>query len=135
MKYNLISINPFQLLDREFDRLFELNGSGQPAIPVDLVQTGEKIIIEAQIPGVKKEDIELSFEDGWLTVSGMIAAPEYTENSRVHLQEIPRGRFSKRIHVGREVDAEGAEATANNGILTISLKIAEQAKPRRISIN
>lgn len=134
MKHNLINVSPLQLFTGELDRLFDLDSAFTPHTAVDLVRSEDSVTVEALLPGVAKKDVELSFEDGWLTIKGTVAEPQRSADSRIHLQEIARGEFSKRIRIGRDVDAASAQATVENGVLRITMKVAESAKPRRIGI-
>lgn len=135
MRHNLMTLNPLQLFSEHFDRLFDYDAAPAGSIAVDVVRSADEAVVEALLPGIGREDVELSFEDGWLTLRGKVAEPEHKENSRIHLQEIPRGEFVKRVRIGSDLDASTAEAQFENGVLRITMKVAESARPRRIEIN
>lgn len=102
-------------------------------LPLDAYVTDNEIVIVAAIPGVKPEDVDITFEDDTLTIQGEIAGP--LENVDYLFQERPCGKFGRSIIVNIPVKSESAEAKFENGILTLTLPKAEEAKPKVIKIN
>lgn len=102
-------------------------------LPLDAYVTDNEVIIMAAIPGVKPEDVEITFEDDTLTIKGEICGP--LENVEYVFQERPCGKFSRSIIVNIPVKTEEAEAKFENGLLTLTLPKAEEAKPKVIKIN
>lgn len=106
------------------------NQAGQPPaaleqpIPVDVYRQGNDIVIEGALPGARLEDLELSCEEGLLTVRGTIAPADRD----FAVQEIPRGPFSRTLALPSECDVEQAKASFDNGIVRI---IIPRQRPRR----
>lgn len=125
---------------REFDRLFDRYGSNELtaawAPPVDVRETGDGIQVEAELPGIDPENVDVRVENGVLTISGekKTEYEEGTEGSNYHLVERRYGRFERSFTLPRTVDAEKVEARFSNGVLSIALPKAETAKPRRIAV-
>jgi HSP20 family protein len=92
-------------------------------IPVDVYQQGNEIVIEGAIPGANSASLELTCEDGLLTVRGEVAAAE----GEFAVQEIPRGTFSRTLALPGECDVQQARAAFENGIVRI---VVPRQKPR-----
>lgn len=109
---------------------FEAPAFWSPA--VDLYQTPEAITVKAELPGLKKENIAITLQDGWLTLSGerQVQRDGATEIA----SESPRGRFQRALRLPSEVDAKAIKASYTDGILTVELPKAEAAKPKQIKI-
>jgi HSP20 family protein len=123
----------------DFDRM--LGGSetqvGSGWCPaVDVHETKDELVLQAELPGLNPEDVELNVENGVLTISGekKQERSEGEEGSDYHLVERRYGRFERRFSLPRSVDPERVKAEFANGMLNISLPKAEAAKPRRIPI-
>ncbi len=114
------------------DRQDHLLNGWAPA--VDLYQNTDNIVAQVELPGMRKEDIEISLHDGTLTVAGerKLESPEgsSTERSERHV-----GKFRRSLTLPARVDANKVSASYRDGILTITLPKAEEAKPRQIQIN
>jgi HSP20 family protein len=109
----------------------ERPGAFQPN--VDIYETGEEWVIVADVPGATKEGLDLSFDDGILSVAAKVA-PRKAGETGFKLREYPIGDFERRFRVGEGVDAGRINAALESGVLTIRLPKAESAKPRKIEI-
>jgi HSP20 family protein len=109
------------------------NGGFTPA--VDIRETNEAYLVEAELPGLTKKDIDVTFENGVLTLSGERKLESETEQEGYRRIERRYGTFSRSFSLPREVDAEGVKATFAEGLLTITVPKVEQAKPRAIAIS
>jgi len=123
----------------EFDRLLgrsetQVGGAWCPV--VDVRESEDALTMQAELPGVTLDDVDVSVENGVLTISGekKQEVREGHEGSDYHLVERRYGRFERRFALPRSVDAEKVSADFENGILTIMLPKAEKAKPRRIQV-
>lgn len=96
-------------------------------------EEGETIKVEAEVPGVKLEDIEVSFDNGELTLKGEKKF-ESKENVPVHRRERLYGTFSRTLTMPWEIVADKVTADLKDGILTISLPKAEASKPRKVAV-
>jgi HSP20 family protein len=134
----------FNLRD-ELDRFFEgslgelsrvpsqLLGVWNPA--VDLYEDKDNVIVKAELPGLKREDIEVSLHDGALSVSGERKTEEKVENAEVRRTERFVARFQRTITLPSAVKADKVNAQYKDGVLTVTLPKAEEAKPRQIQIS
>lgn len=108
-----------------------VGGSWNP--PVDVAETQEKILVRAEVPGLKQEDIQIEFENGLLTLKGDRRL-EKNEGTTWHRVERTYGAFSRSFTLPRTVDAEKIAATYREGILEIEVPKREEAKPKQIRI-
>jgi HSP20 family protein len=107
--------------------------SGTWVPPVDVAETQEKILVRAEVPGLKQEDIQIEFENGLLTIRGE-RKHEKVEGVTWHRVERVYGNFSRSFTLPRTVDAEKIAATYREGILEIEVPKKEEAKPKNIRI-
>lgn len=105
---------------------------------IDLYETDSAFIVEADVPGVHQENIDVHFDRGTLTITGTRAAtlPARKENTqlRVFSSERLSGSFSRSIRLPEHVDAEHIEASFAQGVLTLKVPKSKGALPRKISI-
>ena len=129
-------------LQREIDRMFESllprgNGDSEQAVwapRVDLAETDHAYFIHLDVPGMKKDEFEVSFQDGSLTVSGERKHLE-TEDSRSLVRVERRyGRFYRSFDLPKSVDSSKIEASYIDGVLTIEVPKAEESKPRTVQV-
>ncbi len=110
-----------------------LHGSLVP--PVDIIDGADEVRIMAELPGVKPEDVKITFENDVLTIRGEKQQVRETANGdRPHRFERSYGVFERSFTVPATVDAERAAAHYEHGVLTVSLPRAERAKPRQIEV-
>ncbi len=102
---------------------------------LDVLEQGNEFIVTADLPGVKKEEIKITFENNVLTISGSRKPYEVPENSDLILNESHSGDFSRSVKFRQDVDTTKMSAEMNNGILTVTLPKTETVKAREISIN
>lgn len=102
--------------------------------PVDVVSNDEAYVFTALLPGVAAEDLDIKVEDDQLTIAGEIKI-EQDENATYLLRERPSGRFSRTFRLPDLPDVEKAEASMKDGVLTLRVPKAEQARPRTIKVN
>jgi HSP20 family protein len=123
-------------LQREMESLFG-GYSGAPdlwAPAVDVEETPEHLVFRAELPGLRREDIDIELEDGVLTIHGEKKQEQREENVNVLLQERRWGTFTRRFTLPRAVDGNNIEARYMDGILMIRVPKAEEAKGRKIQI-
>lgn len=101
-------------------------------LPLDAYVTPEEIVILANMPGVKPENVEITIEGDTLTIKGERPAP--MENVDYVLQERTYGKFQRTLNINIPVDANKAEARFENGLLTLTIPKAEAVKPKTISV-
>lgn len=106
-----------------------------PAIPLDLVTTSDALIVRAALPGVSPEDVEITVENGTLTIAGSTIEAKDVEEGSELLREIPRGSFSRSVSLPNGLEPDRADAKFEHGILSLRIPKAEQLKPRPIRIS
>ena len=128
----LMRTDPFRDLDRLTQQA--LGTRLRPtAMPMDAYREGDHFIIHFDVPGVDASSVDLTVEKNVLTVS---AERQWQpgENQEVVAAERPQGNFSRQLFLGENLDAEKVEARYENGVLTVTIPVAERAKPRKVEI-
>jgi HSP20 family protein len=121
-------------LQDELDRLFESPLTGwAPAL--DVHEDKDSFIVRTELPGLKREDIEVSLHDGALLISGERKAEAKQEGVEVHRQERCYGKFQRALTLPTPVAADKIKAQYKDGVLTVTLPKVEEAKPKPIDIS
>jgi HSP20 family protein len=136
--------NPFGeliSLRTAMDRLFEDsfvrpgNGTGsERGLALDMYSTADSLVIEAALPGVKPEDVDVTVLGETLTISANTSAEQSREDDGYSYREIRRGSYSRTVTLPNALKTDAATATFENGLLRLSFPKAEEAKPRQIQI-
>lgn len=142
MTRNRIGVSPFETLygvRRQLDRIFDEFSTGIDEtwpMPTDVVETQDELRFTLEVAGLKPEDIELTVENGVLTVTGekKMERREGETDDNYRLVERRYGRYTRSFRLPPTVDANRVEANYDAGVLNIRLPRAEEAKPRRIQI-
>src|SRR5437868_6329878 len=130
----LMRTDPFRDMDRLAQQLWGWNDRSRPAsMPIDAYRHGDHFIVQFDIPGVDSESIELTVEQNVLTVRAD-RNRSIGEGDEVIVSERPFGSFTRQLFLGETLDTEHIEAHYDAGVLTLTLRVAEQAKPRRVSV-
>ncbi len=102
---------------------------------MDLYEDKDNLIVKAELPGMKKEGINISFHDGTLTISGERNLEEKHEGAEPCRSERFFGRFHRTLALPKPVQSDKAKAAYKDGILTVTLPKTEEAKPKQIEVN
>ena len=138
------SLNRWANLRDDLDTLLELpflTGSPQTQLftgwtpALDLYQNNDNVIAVVELPGLRKEDIEISLHDGTLTIGGERKSETNANGENATRTERFTGKFRRSITLPTRVDANKVNATYKDGILTVTLPKAEEAKPKQIQVN
>lgn len=129
----LMRTDPF----REFDRLSErlLNGVRTSAMPMDAYRDGDHFVIALDLPGVDADSIDLQVERNVLTIKATRPALREEQQRELVVNERTPGAFSRQVFLGDTLDADNIDANYTDGVLTLRIPVAEQAKPRKISVS
>lgn len=145
------ALAPFDEMDRLFDRMLSSNWL-RPArwewpawtehlvpfegkVPhVDVIDREAEVIIRAELPGVKKDDLDVSLSDNSVTIRGKTKHEETEEKGEYYRREMSYGEFSRTVGLPSEVDRAKAKAKFKDGVLELTLPKAEAAKRNSISI-
>ena len=101
---------------------------------LDVYQTTDDVVAVVELPGMRKEDIEISLHDGMLTIGGE-RKEDSPEGEKTARTERFVGKFRRSISLPTRVDAEKVNATYKDGMLTVTLPKAEEVKPKQIQVN
>jgi len=140
----LVRWSPFQELEsiqRTLSRLLE--GGGEETWPtetaqwlpaVDIRETDEALLVEAELPGIDKNDVKVEIKDNVLTISGERKYEKDVKEENVHRVERAYGRFVRSLALPTTVDTDKVEAEMKNGVLRLRLPKTEQARAKQIAI-
>jgi HSP20 family protein len=127
--------------NRDFGRFFEdfdlstLFSEGREFLPAfDVSETEKQLIVKAEVPGMDKEDIDISLSDGVLTIKGEKRQEREDKNEHYHTAERRYGAFSRTMPLPVEVDTNKVDATYKEGVLKIILPKSETAKAKKIEV-
>jgi HSP20 family protein len=104
------------------------------AVAVDLEETDDDVIVTADLPGLKPDDVDISVTDNTLTMKGEFKSEEEGERGNMHFRERRYGSFQRAISLPTAVNANKAGAEFENGVLKITLPKAEETKPKQIEV-
>jgi HSP20 family protein len=127
-------------MDRLFDRFFDWDTSpvtikeGQWVPSVDVSETGKKVIVKSEIPGLDPKDIDISVNGNRMTLRGERKHEHEEKGESFHRVERSYGAFYREIGLPAEVDSSKAEATYKDGVLTVKLKKTKESSTKRIEV-
>jgi HSP20 family protein len=135
-----------QAMDRLFDDSFirsplgsfgdnSLGSWSDHALALDVRSTADALVVEAALPGVKPEDVDITIEAGTLTIKGAYGTDRSESEGEYVVRELRRGSFGRTVSLPQGLEADKAEATFESGVLTLRIPKAEQTKPRQIRIS
>jgi len=139
--------NPFEQMEAMQDRLFstfdlspdrsgtESSTEMEWAPLCDVIETANGFIIRADMPGVNKQDLSVTLENGDLLINAKRAAEQFPEGAEYLDSEVPYGVFSRAIALPASADPAQINASYNNGVLTVHVAKHENAKPRVITVS
>ena len=102
---------------------------------VDVVERDNDIFVKAELPGVEKDDLELTMTDNSVTIKGSSKAEEKEEKENYHRCEISRGSFSRTVSLPGDVDTDKAKAKFKNGVLKLTIPKVKKSKHKNIKVN
>ena len=123
-----VSTNPYSLTRRWATRA--QNVESTHSLPVDIQVDGDDYILTAFVPGLKAEDLNIQIIDDALSIEGKYAAPQ----GEYVLSELPSGNFRRTLRLHTPLDADKANASIDNGILTLRVPRSDAGKPKTIPV-
>ena len=125
-----------QVMDRLLeDAVVMPRGEGQGGGPaLDAYEEGDTLVVEAHLPGLKPEDLDINVEQGVLAISGQTTAEEERTGRNYLIREHRTGRFSRSLRLPATYNPDACQANFEHGVLRLSFPKSESAKPRRIQI-
>jgi HSP20 family protein len=136
--------NGWNQVNDDFDNLFEgffrplrRTEAPQGLVPaLDVVERENEYVVRAEMPGVKKDDIDITLADGVLTISGETKDErEEKEGDRVLRQERRFGKYTRSLRLGTDIDEKNVKANYRDGVLELTLAKAEEVKPKKIMVS
>lgn len=127
----LLRFDPFREMDRALTQARQLQRS---SFPMDAYRHGDTFVVQLDLPGVDPASIDIEYERNMLTVSAErswtpVEGDDIIANERVH------GTFHRQLLLGDGLDATNMHASYEHGVLTLTIPVAEKAKPRKITVN
>jgi len=127
-------------LDRMFEdirpgRAFANGGAVDMYFPVDLFETADEVVINASLPGVKPEDIDISVTGNLLTLKALSQEQKEEKAQNWYRRERRHGTWMRQFTLPTDVNADGAQASFEHGVLRLVLPKAETARPKQIKVN
>jgi HSP20 family protein len=143
------ALSPFGEMDLFFDRLSNglLSRMGFPALAdtgwpflahaprVDLLDRGKDLVLRAEIPGISKDDLEISLRDGTVTICGHSSKETREEKGDYHRREISRGSFQRTVPLSADVAADKCKASFKDGVLELVMPKTDKPSGRHIPID
>jgi len=135
----------FGLWNNDFDRMFEgflrparvvEEAAGESLVPaMDVKERDGEYVIRTELPGVKKEDVSITLENGVLTISGETKSEtEEKEGERLLRQERRYGKYTRSLRLGTQIDETSVKANYKDGVLELILPKAEAVRPKKITV-
>lgn len=129
------------VMDRFFDEpflrlpsLWDRDGGAAQPLALDLVENTDAYVVKASVPGVKPEDVEITLNNNVLTIKGESKEENEKKEGQYHMRERRYGSFYRSVTLPANVKADKIDAVNENGVLTLTLPKAEEAKPKRIAV-
>jgi len=131
--------DPFDQLQQELERMVDaafgpVGRSPGVYPPVNVFDQGEAYVVKAEVPGVPPEKIDINVEDDTVTLRGERAFSEPAKDAAYHRRERGHGQFRRVVRVPSRIAADEAKAQYRDGVLTLTIPKARDARPRRIQI-
>ena len=132
----LMRFDPFREIDRLSQHIWGQPGAaGRPvAMPMDAYRRDGQFVVHFDLPGVEPSSIDLTVEKNVLTVSAH-RSWQPAEGDQIVVNERPQGSVTRQLFLGETLNTEEIAASYDNGVLTVTIPVAEQAQPRKVGIN
>lgn len=136
----LVRSDPFRDVDRLFQQLWGNgngggNGARAMAMPMDAYRKADSFLIRLDLPGISADSIDMTVEENVLTIKAERPAPPRSDDIESVIAERPYGTFARQVFLGTNLDTENIRADYEAGVLSLSIPVADHAKPRRIEVS
>ena len=129
----LMRFDPFRDVERLTQQAWGTQNRS-PVMPMDAYRQGQEFIVHFDLPGVDPASIELTVEKNVLTVTAERSFPP-RDGQELVVAERPQGTFTRQLFLGESLNPDGIQAGYEDGVLTVTIPVAEQAKPRKVEIS
>lgn len=131
----LVRSDPFREIDRFFQQAFGGPGERSWGMPMDAYRKDDRFLLQLDVPGIAADAVELTVDNNVLTIKATRHAPTMQEGVEPVIAERPWGEFTRQVLLGNNLDVSRIQADYDSGVLTVSIPVAEHAKPRRIDVS
>jgi HSP20 family protein len=121
------------LLQESFVRPGAL-ADGAAMLPLDITENENEFVVKASLPGIRPEDVQITVQGDTLSIRGEIKAEDEKKDEHYHLRERRYGQFQRTVRLSAPIRSDQAQAKFENGVLSLTLPKAEEAKPKQIKI-
>ena len=126
----LFRYDPFRDMERQFDRIL---GNTSSALPLDASRRGDDFVVEMDLPGVSRDSIDITVERNVLTVSAERVSKREDDWEPL-ITERSHGSFRRELYLGQGLDTGRVKADYRDGVLTLTIPVAETSKPRKVEV-
>ena len=137
MFWNSDAWREMERIRRELDQLVSNNNRAPVSCTYPLInayEDNDAVVVTAELPGATGEKVSITYSDGMLTIAGKVDLPERVNKMTAVRQERTVGAFEKTLRIPTKIDQEHIGASFTNGLLTVTLPKAEEARPKTITI-
>lgn len=126
-----------QLFEDSYVSPARLSTGNTLSMPLDVSETQDSFVVDAVVPGLKPEDLDITIQDNVLTIRGETRKEQQSKEQQAnfHLMERRYGRFSRTVSLPTPVQVDQVRASLEHGVLHLEIPKAEQVKPRKITVN
>jgi HSP20 family protein len=125
--------DPFRELDRVAERTLSGAARALYSMPMEAFRRGDQFMVLMDLPGVSRDDIDLTIERNVVSVR-VRRAPVHQEGDEVIIDERPYGEFARQLFLGDNLDPDRMSADVSDGVLTLTIPVSEASKPRRVAL-
>ncbi len=129
----LMRFDPFRELDRAVQMFNQAPAATPNPMPMDAYRDGDRFIVHFDLPGVDLQSVDLTVENNVLTVRAERSWP-VNQQQEILVRERTQGTFTRQLFLGESLDSESVQANYSNGVLTLTIPVREQAKPRKVEV-
>jgi HSP20 family protein len=129
----LMRFDPFRELDRLAEQTFSAGARALRSMPMEALRRGDNFIVNLDLPGVRREDIDLTVERNVVSVRAR-REPMREEGDEVIIDERFYGEFARQLFLGENLDPDGLSADLMDGVLTLTIPVREESKPRKVRL-
>jgi HSP20 family protein len=129
----LMRFDPFRDFDRITQQLWNGSAARPAVMPMDAYRHGDQFVVHLDLPGIDPSSIDLTVEKNVLTISAE-RAWQPAEGQQVLVNERPQGKFSRQLFLGEGLNYDHIAAGYDHGVLTVTIPVAEAAKPRKVEV-
>ena len=130
----VVRSDPFREIDRFFQQAFGGTGERSWGMPMDAYRKDDMFLLQFDVPGIAPDSVELTVDNNVLIVTATRHAPSMQEGVHPVVTERPWGEFTRQVLLGDNLDTGKIQAEYDAGVLTVSIPVAEKARPRKIEV-